>query len=572
MDARRLKIALLFFVLIAAATYPLVNVFKPVLPTGEDSLFNVWRVSVVAHQLRSDPAHLLDGNVFFPERRTLTFSDAMLAVAVIGTPFIWAGVHPVVVQNLLMLAGFVTSALAAYMLCRELTSDDAAAFYGGVVFSLAPFRFAHINHLELQWAAFIPLTLWLLYRASSACAQLPRGQREIGPAAGAASALARASGDKKSAPSPSLRHATAAGLAFTVQGLCSLYYLAFFTIYLAAWTILTAATSSPASRLRLLRAIGVLGVVAAILLTPYYLAYASSQQTFGPRRTDEVSQFSAVPSDYLRVSEENKLRRASSLDAQDERSLFPGFVTIALAVVGIVAGADRQRFVFAALAALAFELSLGSNGQVYPLLLRLVPAFGSFRAPARCGIFVLLSLAALSSIGLAALSRKLHARTRGLVIAVLLAGSVAEYWSAPVHTREVPLAPSNVYRWLASQPRAVVLELPTPQPGRLWYVETVYQYMSTYHWHWLVNGYSGHVPTSYAKTIAAIAERNPASIGTRLDEIGVRYLVLHEKFYEPAEFADALNLFANLPHAGALHSFQDRDDPAVVISWNTSGK
>jgi hypothetical protein len=71
-------------------TWQQVVAFHAVSDLG-DPLFSIWRLSWVAHQLPRDPLHLFDANIFFPELRTLAYSDAMLVPALLAAPFIWLG-------------------------------------------------------------------------------------------------------------------------------------------------------------------------------------------------------------------------------------------------------------------------------------------------------------------------------------------------------------------------------------------------------------------------------------------------------------------------------------------------
>jgi hypothetical protein len=546
-----LKVAVLFLLLTAAATFPLANVFRPALPDSDDAQFTVWRISWVAHQLRSDPAHLFDGNIFHPASNTLAYSDAMLVVAVAGAPLIWAGVHPIVVHNLLLLAAILSSALASYALCKALTGDRLAAIFGGVVFALAPYRMAHIGHLELQWATFMPLTLLVLHRVGGAGRSRDRPLHTRGVAAGLRTGRVSAG--------------ILAGILLALQGLASLYYFAFFGIYLAAWSMLMLVASAREARWPMLRTLAVAGVTAVVVIAPYLAIYAAARQTLGPREQTEIQQFSATPADYARVSGESETYPSGPLDAQDERSLFPGIAAIALALCGIAIGRGPLRFVYAVLAMLAVDLSFGSNGLLYPLLLRALPALSSLRAPARFGVLVLLSLSVLSAIGLSAVTRRLAARTRAIAVAVVILIALAEYWSAPIGTRRLPLEPPNVYRQLAAEPDAVVLELPVPDPARLWGSETTHELMSIYHWRPLINGYSGHAPEDYIVMLETIRDGTPERISARLQSLGVNTLVLHEKLYGADGFTQALNFWANLPGAGPPQAFVDPVDPAVLI-------
>ena len=62
-----------------------------------DPFFSMWRLSWIAHALRTDPRHLFDANIFFPELRTLAYSDATMLQGFLATPFLWAGVSQILV-------------------------------------------------------------------------------------------------------------------------------------------------------------------------------------------------------------------------------------------------------------------------------------------------------------------------------------------------------------------------------------------------------------------------------------------------------------------------------------------
>ena len=129
-----------------------------------DPVFSIWRLSWVAHQLPRDPLRLFDANIFYPELRTLAYSDAMLTTALLAAPLLWLGVHQVLVYNIVLLLSFAASGVAMYALARELTGDRAAAFVAGVAFAFYPFRFEHYSHLELQMTFWMPLALLMMHR------------------------------------------------------------------------------------------------------------------------------------------------------------------------------------------------------------------------------------------------------------------------------------------------------------------------------------------------------------------------------------------------------------------------
>ena len=116
-------------------------------PDLGDPLFSMWRIGWVAHQILTDPAHLFDGNIFYPEPLTLTLSDPMILPALTAAPLLALGVHPVVAYNLLFLSALWLSGIATYLLVERLTGSPRAAFLAGLMYACYSYRFDHYSHL-----------------------------------------------------------------------------------------------------------------------------------------------------------------------------------------------------------------------------------------------------------------------------------------------------------------------------------------------------------------------------------------------------------------------------------------
>jgi hypothetical protein len=56
-------------------------------------------------------------------------------------------------------------------------------------------------------------------------------------------------------------------------------------------------------------------------------------------------------------------------------------------------------------------------------------------------------------------------------------------------------------------------------------------YWSTFHWHSLVNGYSGYEPPDYEKTTTLMKAFPDDEAIARLRHLDVRYVLVHESFY-----------------------------------------
>src|SRR3954471_6175648 len=161
---RRLAPVALFAALTAVMTWPQAINLATKATDHQDVYFNMWRFGWTAHALATAPSRILDANIFYPERRALTFSDAMPVESAVAAPMLWAGIRPVLAHNLMLLAGIVLSGSGIFVLARRLTGSIGAGVTAGVVFAFAPYRFEHYMHMELQWTVWTPWAFWALDR------------------------------------------------------------------------------------------------------------------------------------------------------------------------------------------------------------------------------------------------------------------------------------------------------------------------------------------------------------------------------------------------------------------------
>jgi hypothetical protein len=531
---RSVGVALSLLALAIAATWPLGRIWRPELPSLPDASFNVWRLAWVAHQLATDPSHLFEANIFTPAAHTLAYSDAMLLLGVIGAPFIWLGVHPYLVHNVLVVAAFWTASYGTYLLCLRLTSSPWAAVIGGLVSGYAPYRFSHSAHLELLWTAFLPLGLLALVRLFE---------------------------------QPGLMAAIRLALFVVLQTLCSIYYGIYFSLYLAIASIGLALRGDRDRMARVAFALFAAAGIATLTLLPYGLIYREARASIGDRTRDEIARYSAAPGDYLHVSHEHALPLPRAADIAEERSLYPGAVAVLLAIVG-VAGAPIATAPFAGLLVVSVDLSLGTNGLLYSRLLEALPPLASLRAPARFGALVILSLSILSAIGAARLlARSRFPQRLGCVLAGLM---LIEYWAAPLATRREPLRPPAVYAWLAEQPRSTVVELPLPVPEALWEQETEYQLMSIYHWQRLANGYSGNAPRAYVEFLNEMRAFPDDTSLRALNARGVRWIVIHEGLFDHRAFTSLMEHVVRSQALRSLGTYADQWGQATILEIATT--
>src|SRR5215831_9490944 len=134
--------ALALFVLLAVVhTWPLAtNPAHLSRNDNGDALLNTWAIAWVAHQLPRDPAHLFDANIFYPDRYTLGYSEAMVVQGALAMPVIAAGGSPVLAYNVVLLAGFALTGWAFCLLVVRWTGSAPAGYVAGC---LAAFN-AHV--------------------------------------------------------------------------------------------------------------------------------------------------------------------------------------------------------------------------------------------------------------------------------------------------------------------------------------------------------------------------------------------------------------------------------------------
>jgi hypothetical protein len=212
--------------------------------------------------------------------------------------------------------------------------------------------------------------------------------------------------------------------------------------------------------------------------------------------------------------------------------------------------------------ALAIELSLGTNGIVYPRLLEHAPGLQGLRAPARFGIIALCGVAMLAGFGVQIIRRRFVAwppQLHATVVPVLLALMMVDYAPSEMSLSDVapdPPEERSVYATLRAMEPGVVIDLPMPRMHELPGYDPWYSFWSRAHWNRLVNGYSGYYPPGYMETIIAM-ERFPDDVAIeRLQALNVRYVVLHQTHYKGTEYVALLLRMATHPRFSHLGTFR----------------
>ena len=523
-DRKFLALALaLFAALTAVMTYPQVFRMADGVHDPADPLMVTWVLAWVAHQLPNAPAHIFDANIFYPERNTLAYSETLLVPGALAAPLYWLGVGPIFIYNLVFLSGFALSGVGVALLVRRLTGNTGAALVAGIVFAFPPYRIDHYAHLQLQQTQFIPLALWAFHRL------LDTGR---------------------------LRDGVLLGVFVAGQMLSCMYYGIFLIPDMAVvcGTLLIAGRSMPRERLVALCAAA---AIVTVVMIPVGRAYLAASKVVGERGREEVAMNSATWRNYLAPPEVNALYGKVFARFMDpERRLFPGFVAVALALVGAWPGKRgnrtnlehrehpehlENRFVPLAYALgliLAFDVSLGFNGVIYRGLYDYFLPFRALRVPARMGLMVGFSLAVLAGYGADRIAARLRSvALRRAVLTLLGLLMLVEYASRPLELWAAPVRPPESYADLVKDagdgPTSVIFEFPT---GAM--EDPEYLYYSTFHWQYLINGYSGFFPPSYRRIVNAVRGFPDDSAMNMIASHGARYIVIHGEWLFGARYEE----------------------------------
>ncbi len=486
--------------IVIVSTWPLITQLDSVSDLG-DPLFSIWRLAWIAHQLPRDPLGVLDTNIFYPETLTATYSDPVIVPGLLASPLLWLGAHPVLAFNGLLLTAAVLAGLAMYLLVRDLTGSRGAAMVAGAAIAIHPHRMDNLPQIELQMTLWIPLVFWAIHRTFA---------------------------------TGWWRYGLLAGAAFALQVLSSLYYGVFLSVSLVP---LTAALWIGRRRpLRPLAALAAGAVLAAVIVAPVAGAYVRNRAMLGERDLGVVRAYSADLRDYLTPNDRSLVYGAWSAGGEAERHLFPRLTPLVLAAVALWPPLSATRVAYALVAAVAVNGSLGLNGPLYPFLYEHLPPIRGLRVPARFSVLAGVALIVLAGFGVARLTRR-WPRARYVVVPALLALVVVEALPRLTLVR-VWSTPPGVYDALRGEPNVVLAEYPMSSEELGPWFDARYVYFSVFHWHRMVNGYSGFFPASYAELVSRQREFPDERAVSYLKNRGVTHVTVHGAYCSPEQYAE----------------------------------
>jgi len=494
---------------------------------NHDAELNIWIVAWVAHILPRHPLALFEAPILYPEHHSLAFSEHMLVPSVMGAPLLWAGASPVLVYNLLIIAGLALSGWSMYLLMRRWTGSDSAAIIAGLLYAFNAHVLTRFVHLQAHHVEFFPLVLYAFDRVLT-------GRR--------------------------LRDVLLLSCAFVLQALCSNYLLAFTTYALLAsaivrWREFGRRTKRvppqavdglgdsflgwPAGRMF------VAGVIAVILLAPFLWPYYEVSRDQGlVRRVSDVAQYNATWRDYLVTGGRLHYAWWSQRFFEGRTALFPGVTALGLAIVAVMSRRmirdPRVRMTIATgLVGLAFSFGTALPG--YAFLHEHLPLLSGLRNVARWGWLPLASIAILAGFGASSLEKRTW-RYASIAVGLLV---TVEAIRTPVGFTPVYEIP-RLYDRFATASDYVIAEFPFYSGANV-SLNGPYVYANTRYFKPLLNGYSSFHPDTFEARGRALNSFPSEAALAELKVARVTHVLVHTQDFARRFGPGALGAIDTIP-------------------------
>ena len=516
-----------------------------------DVYLTLWIPAWDVHALATAPWSLFDANIFYPSPCTLALSEHLLGLLPLYGPLMLLTGDPVLAHQGTLVVSFALAFLFMVVLVSDWTRSWPAAILAGALYAFSSHRMYGLSTIQVESDFYLPLIPLCLHEA------LRTGSHRWGiPLA----------------------------LVLVLQSLASLYlaYAAFMAVGLLLVGGIAIDRGARRGVLLVVVWVTVAAVVVAASAVPYLKGRAAG--VIAPS-TKEWLAFSSAPLG------ETGANLAAVL----------GLGTVAFWRRGVRQDIGIHWILgLLLLAVVGHALAVGPEVSVgryripgpYALMTDLLPGFAAVRNPGRFNALAAVGFASLAGIGVAGLLHRLRStsfRLPALVGVLACAVVVIERAGArstplmPIETREtVP----PVYRWLERTPSGPVLEIPFWDFNFFPFqreIEARRVYRSVYHWHPLLNGYSGYTPPTYAAVSALVgALPDPRAVGLLTRTTGLKYIVMHRdelskaqrrrwrsssaQFRAVAVFgSDVIYVVRNPPAADLLARFVDSDPSPVSL-------
>ncbi len=582
-DKTTILVILIYVVLTIIMTWPLASRLGTHFPGDidrEDHWVHQWTFWWVRQAIITGQNPLFTQLMFFPEGVSLSSHNIPWLNIAFWLP-LQAVLGQTIAYNLVFLATFVFNAFAGYLLALDVTKSKWASFIGGVVFGFWPYTISHFDHPNLIVIGWIPLSLLYLRKTLRT--------------------------NRFSDMLLTVFFLILAGITRWQLLIISAFVLGFYVF----WVLITEKANRSRQTIIRLTQIAVLSSVALLLLSaPLIVDRLSQGDTSRLLYYENDGQVDILA--YVTPSRYHPLWgeyiQGTPLFNSFRYNLlyipFLGFLTLILAVIGLIAG-RRRSFVWGGMAIFLAILAMGSilrvGGELFPQVpmpYRLIEDFflvRLLRRSDRFNIILSLPISILVSLAIFAIRKRISSRGFANGITLLLAGIILfEAFPFPFPTVNIDETPDWYETLALEQEEFAIVDLPL---DRISYKKFMFYQIT--HGKPTVQGRLSRVPVSaynFIDTVPLLAylrsqessdwpNGNVSEQLQMLSEANVRYIVVHKELFpsellekfldwlplEPVYEDEDLAVFNTIPQYGRDFTFQHELVPGIgIIDWQLS--
>lgn len=489
-----------------------------------DGRLLAWTLAWDDHMILTDPIHIFQANIYYPNANTLTYSEHGIGISLLALPlYILSNGNPIIGFNFVMLISYFLNAYFTYLLVKYFTKRRAAGIIAGIIYGFCSYKVLNFGHLQNMTIFYMPLLLLLMFKYF----------------------------DTKK-----LKFLIGIGLCLLLQSLSSWYHMIFIFLLFGIFALFFIYTKKLVKK-DFIR-FGIMLIPVFLVILPFALPYfAFNKENQSAYKLDDLKTYSADFGGYLLPSPNTFLgsevlpKLGITKKSWWENFNFIGYIALTLSIISIVSirknekgkwrfKLDKKKSIFAICGAVFFILSFGPFLRFndittriplpYYLIFKFLTPIRFIRAVARFSTVVFLMISILSGYGYLKLEKRFKSRNmKWLLLIVISIFIMLEYY--PFHDyrtyADVSVVP-EVYKEVKENRDVKAIAVLPIDVGP--FVTTGYIYWSGYHLKPIVNGYSGYEPPTYA-TYRKIITQFPDSLSlAKLYGIGVTHIVVTPEF------------------------------------------
>ncbi len=487
-----------------------------------DSFVHLWTFEWVKAALLSGQSPFYTDLLFYPRGTSLIFHN-IAWMNFLGWLILQVFVGGAAAYSLVHMGVLIFNGLATFLLAREVTRSDRAAFVSGLICAFWPFILSHQGHPNLIFIGWISLALIFIRRMFS---------------------------------SGRVRDALLVALFLVLTGITRLQLLIMAAPLIGLYVLFIIVTDKSARTWQAVKLLLLIAGVTVLCLLPLVTPLAASQinRTFPEDLFVDEDLYVTdlfgfvVPSRYHPLWGQQAFAISWQFAGNMVYVPFIGYITLALSILGSIGAWRKARFwtmaaLFYGIFALGPTLIAFGRPTSIPLPYSLIEDWflvQVIRHPERLNVMLSIPIAILAGLGVTVLLRQAWLRAHKTLLICGISLLIAAEYIIAFPTLE--LSTPGWYERIADEAGDfAILDLPMNMRERY---DKQYMFYQATHKRPLVEGHISRPPRQAFDFIESVPilqgvrdERYPPdAIGDvsyqlhLLDEAGIRYLVLHKRF------------------------------------------